>query len=95
MLLVKILKRKDASSVLVAVLMALIVWQPLTQETAKPAAKLLGLNNNQYLSYSPPGGDWKSQYLFPVVWVIVQVIVLEILAWVYIFATKPMSRKRR
>lgn len=94
MVLIKILKRKDASSVLVAVLMALIVWQPLMQETARPAAKLLGLNNNQYLSYAPPGGDWKSQYLFPVVWVIVQLLVLEVLGWIVALANRPLKRKK-
>jgi hypothetical protein len=94
MVLIKILKRKDASSVLVAVLMALIVWQPLMQETAKPAAKILGLNNSQYLSYAPPGGDWKSQYLFPIIWVIVQLIVLEILGWILVSGKLPFRRKK-
>jgi hypothetical protein len=93
MLLVKILKRKDASSVLVAVLIALIVWQPLAQETAKPAAKLLGLNNNQYLSYSPPGGDWKSAYLYPLVSVVLQLIVLEILGWLWVWGAAAFKKK--
>lgn len=94
MILVKILKRKDASSVLIAVLAALIVWQPLSEVTSRPAAKLLGLNNNQYLSYSPPGGDWKAQYLYPVVWVIVQLIVLEILGWIVVLAGGTLKQKK-
>ena len=95
MVLVKILKRKDASSVMVAVLAALIIWQPLMQETAKPAAKIIGLNNSQYFAYAPVGNDWKGQYLYPVVSVILQLLVLEILGWIYILAAKPFARKRR
>ena len=94
MVLIKILKRKDASSVLVAVLTALVVWQPLSEVTSRPAAKLLGLNNNQYLSYSPPGGDWVSQYIYPIVWVIVQLIVLEILGWIVVLGGRPLKRKK-
>jgi hypothetical protein len=93
MVLIKILKRKDASSVMLAVLVALIIWQPLAQETAKPAAKILGLNNNQYLSYAPPGGDWKSMYLYPVVSVILQLIVLEVLGWLWVL-TAGLSKKK-
>jgi len=93
MVLVKTLKRKDASSVLVAVLIALILWQPLMEVTAKPAAKIIGLGNNQYLSYTPPGGDWKAQYLYPVVSVILQLIVLEILGWICIWAAGMMKKK--
>jgi len=94
MVLVKLLKRKDASSVLVAVLVALIVWQPLMQETARLSAKISGLSGGQFSAYSAPGSGWKGEYLFPIVSVIVQLIVLEILAWIYVLAKRPMSRKK-
>jgi len=93
MVLVKILKRKDASSVFVAVLAAWLVWQPLMQITAKPTGKLLSLKDNEYVSYSYPGTGWKAQYLFPVVQLILELVVLEILAWIYIWFAGSMKKK--
>lgn len=93
MVLVKILKRKDASSVLVAFLLAMVIQQPLFMLTGKPASIISGLKGNQGFYYGP-GGDWKSQYLFPVVWVIVQVVALEILAWIVVLGGWPFKRKK-
>jgi hypothetical protein len=97
MVLVKILKRRDASSVLVAIVLAMIITQPLTSMTGKLASKISGLGGNNGYGYGP-GTGWKSEYLFPIVWAAVQIIVLEILAWVYVWASSPVtrvSRKRR
>lgn len=93
MLLVKVLKRKDASSVLVAVLIALITWQPLSQETARLASKLSGLHNSQYYNYTPQGAGWKGEYLYPLVSVVVQLIVLELLGWIYVLSMGSMKKK--
>lgn len=84
MVLVKILKRKDAASVVLAILMAMILMQPLTSMTSKPASIISGLNGSQYMNYGP-GSGWQSEYLFPIVWVVVQILVLEALCWVVIF----------
>lgn len=93
MLLVKILKRKDASSVLVAVLIALVLWQPLAEVTARLSTYLSGLPANGYGSYYVPNGDWKGQYAMPVVSVIVQLLLLEILCWVYVFVKDAFKKK--
>ena len=93
MVLVKVLKRKDASSVFVAVLLAWLIWQPLMQVTARPAGKLLSLKDNQYVSYSYPGTGWKVQYLYPVVQLVMELIVLEVLAWIYIWTAGSMKKK--
>jgi hypothetical protein len=93
MVLVKILKRKDASSVLVAIILAMIISQTITSTTGTLASKIAFVHNGPF-GYGP-SGHWKDQYLFPIVWAIVQIIILEILAWVYIGATRPMGRKRR
>lgn len=92
MVLVKVLKRKDASSVMLAVLIALIVWQPLMQITSRPAAKLIGVSNSQYISYAPPNTGWKAQYLFPVVQIVIELIVLEVLGWIYVLARDSMKK---
>lgn len=99
MVLFKILKRKDASSVVVAILLAMIISQPLSMMTGKPASIISGLSSNGnggYFWYGfGQGGGWQSQYLFPILWVIVQVIVLEILGWIYVYGSLPFRRKRR
>lgn len=95
MVLVKILKRKDASSVLVAVLLAMIISQPLSMMTGKPASIISGLQETNGFYYFGPGGDWQTQYLFPVVWPLIQIIVLEILCWVYVLASRPVKKIKR
>lgn len=97
MVLVKILKRKDASSVLLAIVIAMLLQQPLVTMTGKPASIISGLSNsNQGYGYFGPGGGWKEQYLFPVVWFLVQIVALEVLAWVVIllgWAAKKSMKK--
>jgi hypothetical protein len=93
MYLIKVLKRKDAASVITAILVAMILLQPMGQVTAKLAAKISGLNNGQYYGYSAPGSGWQGEYLYPVVWALLQLVLLEILIRLYVLATAP--RKKR
>lgn len=92
MVLIKILKRKDASSVVVAILIAMVVAQPLNMLTSPIVGRALGLEDGQYLGYAPPGSGWE-WYAYQVLWAIAQLIVLEILAWIYIWAS-AVSRKK-
>lgn len=93
MVLVKMLKRHDASSVMVAILLALIISQPLASSTGRLASFISGLSGNN-LGFGG-GGGWKNEYLFPIVWAIVQIIVLEILAWIYIWVSRPVRGRGR
>lgn len=93
MILLKILKRRDASSAVVAILMALIVSQPLSTITAPWAGKISGLKEGQYASYASPGSGWKGQYLYPLLWALLQLIVLEILGWLYVWSAVLVKRK--
>jgi hypothetical protein len=72
------MKRKDASSVVVAVTLALILWQLLPALTGHLANKISGLNDVT--------GDWKAVYLMPVVAALLQVILLEIVIRLYVAA---------
>lgn len=90
MVLVKVLKRKDASSVMVAVLLALIISQALTSTTDRISSKIAGLGDHG--GFGP--GDWKTQYLFPIVWAVVQIVILEILGWIVVLGGMPLKRKR-
>lgn len=92
MMLIKILKRKDASSVLVAVVLAMILSQPLTSIGGLWANKVVGLDDGPF-SYGPTGG-WKNDYLFPVVWAVLQILLFEVLAWLYVYGAKMFKRSR-
>ncbi|HET7320046.1 MAG TPA: hypothetical protein VFI84_00495 [Candidatus Saccharimonadales bacterium] len=90
MILVKVLKRKDASSVIVAILVAMIVSQLLTFVTARWSAWLSG-QGSRY-GYATPGSGWKGEYLFPVVSALVQLLVLEIIVRLYIWVTSAVKK---
>jgi hypothetical protein len=90
MLIVKILKRRDAASILVAIILAMIISGPLMSTTGRLAGVISGVNN-PIGAY--PGGPWKEVYLSPVVWAIVQIIALEVLCWVYVIVRKVFVRK--
>lgn len=81
--IVRVLKRKDAASVIVAVVLAMIVLQFLSQVTVELANTISGLGEGE--SYASSGGDWKVTYLLPTVSAALQVIALELLIWVYAF----------
>ena len=91
MLLVKTLKRKDAFSVVVAIIIAMIVAQPLTIMTAKPASILSGESNQAY----GPGGSWQLQYLNPIVWALLQLVVLEVLCWLCLGLAKLSMKGKK
>jgi hypothetical protein len=92
MVLVKILKRKDGSSVIVAILVALIISQPLSQLTGPLAGNIMGLKANQYYGSAPPDSG-VSYYIYLVLWAFLQLVVLELLAWVYILLVKSSKKK--
>ncbi|HSW37643.1 MAG TPA: hypothetical protein VLG37_04730 [Candidatus Saccharimonadales bacterium] len=88
MTIVKVLKRRDAASVIVAVVVALILVQLLSATTGELANKISGLKQNRY-----PGMDWKTTYLLPVVSAVLQLVVLELVAWVYGALHAGMTKK--
>jgi hypothetical protein len=92
MVLVKILKRRDASSVVVAILLAMIISQPLNQATSPLAGHLSGLKDGQYFGTAPPGAG-TSYYVYLVVWAILQLVILELLGWLYVWAVSSSKKK--
>lgn len=77
----KVLKRRDAASVIVAVVIAMILWQMVSSVTNPLAGQLSGLSDGQYGAPFP--GGWQSQYLQPIVWAALQFIVLEVVLWLH------------
>lgn len=74
----KVLKRKDAASLSIAVVMALAFTNFLGSVSARPAGQLLGLNDGAYASYSYPGSGFKGTYVYPLVVLLLQLLFLEI-----------------
>lgn len=89
----KVLKRKDGASVIVAVIIAMIVGQVLPTVTGPLAGTISGLNDGQYIGYAMPGSGFQGQYLHPVVWGVLQLIVLEIVLWLYTSIVASMKKK--
>lgn len=90
MVLVKVLKRKDASSVVVAVTVGILLVSFLQNFTSRWAAWLSGLQTSQY---SSAGGDWKTQYLNPAVMLIVELVALEVLGWICVWVAMAFKKK--
>lgn len=72
---VKILKRKDASSVVVGVVLALLVNSAVQSWAYRPAAWLSGQTTT--------GGGWNAGLWRPLITLVVGLIVLEIVVRVY------------
>lgn len=89
MMLVSILKRKDAASVIVAIVIAMVLMQPLSALTARLAGKVSGVDGG--FSYAQSGG-WQVEYLQPVVWAILQLILLEIVVRIYLYITQMVKK---
>lgn len=88
----KVLKRKDASSVVVAIIIAFIVVQMLPALTSELSGIISGVEEGQYISFAAPGAGWQAQYLQPVVNAALQLILLEIILWVWA-ALKSVAKK--
>jgi hypothetical protein len=80
MVLTKILKRKDAASLIVAFVAALAIVSFLSSVTAEPASKLAGIGASASSEFVGPGNDWRLNYLTPTINFIFQLITLEVLA---------------
>lgn len=81
---IKVLKRKDAASVVIAVVIAMILVNLLPDLTNSLANSLSGLSESDSLS-AYDGASWQVQYLQPSVWAVLQLLVLELIVWVYTF----------
>jgi hypothetical protein len=78
--IIKLLKRKDASSVVVAVALAIFLGQVIELWSGRPASWLSGLNSN--------GGGWRIGFWRPLFTLLVEVIILEVVIRVYTYLMK-------
>lgn len=89
----RVLKRKDGASIVVAVVVAMIIGQPLPGLTSGLANTLSGATDGQTFSSSFPSANWQTRYLQPVIWALLQLILLELLIWLYGSAKSSMKNK--
>ena len=89
---IKVLKRKDASSVVVAVVIALILSQLLPSLTAELSGWVLGLNPGEYIAYTNPQAGWVAQYAHPVVYAVLQLLLLEVILWLWGTVTSALKK---
>jgi hypothetical protein len=93
-MLIQVLKRKDAASIIVAILIALAVSPALGSITSPLSARMSGLAPGEYIAYSVPGAGFGSQYVFPLVWAASQIVAIELVIRLYIFVMKqPWGKK--
>lgn len=86
----KVLKRKDAASVIVAVVVGLVLFQFLSNVSNE-------LANNFSAVERPALGTigWQDHYLVPFMAMAIQLALLELVIWVYSIANKAVSKNKR
>ncbi|MBA2278848.1 hypothetical protein H0V99_00180 [Candidatus Saccharibacteria bacterium] len=90
MYIVKVLKRRDAASVIIAIVLAMIVMQVLQSSTFDLANRITSTNE-----FTGGGPGWKTMYLQPIVSAAIQLVVLEIGLRIAIALRSKLVRRAR
>ena len=93
MQILKVLAKKDAYSVALAVALGLMIQSLLYTVSFSWSSKIV-TSDDSTSAFSLTGGDWKTNYLVPVLTFISSVLLLELILQVivYLFA-KPVKKK--
>lgn len=86
MVLVKILKRRDGSSIVVGVVLALIINQLLTAVTGVWANRIVS-------SPDYTNDNFNEVYLVPVLAALLAIVALEVLCWLYIWTLGAFKKR--
>ncbi|HVS58413.1 MAG TPA: hypothetical protein VHD60_01590 [Candidatus Saccharimonadales bacterium] len=84
--IVKILKRKDASSVVAAIVVGFIVLSAVQDWASRPADWLSGQEST--------GGGWNAGLWRPLITLVVELVVFEIVVRVYTWLTSAQSTEK-
>jgi hypothetical protein len=88
MAIIELLKRKDAASVMVAVIGALVIVQFLSTILAEPAAFLSGVNHSIIVN-----GSFKEHYILPLVTFTLDFLGLELLIRGYVAVSSWVNKR--
>lgn len=91
MVLIKVMKRKDASSVFVAVVLALIIVQLLSQ-LSMPLTNLIASPGGQYMAPTP---STIGSYVHPLVWAVLQILLFEVFSLLYTAALQLLRQNKK
>jgi hypothetical protein len=96
MVTVRILKRKDAASVAVAVAIGWILVQFVQIISSNWATRIanMGRQSGMYGIGAGPGSSWRDEYLAPVLTLILGLIVLEVVLWVAVTLRASLVRRK-
>ncbi len=94
MYVVKVLKRKDASSVVVAVWFAFQLVQLTSMVSQRAINWLSGLGDSSY-SASYMTGGWRAEYWNPVASLLVQLVVLEVVIRLFVVLHPMLVKKSK
>lgn len=83
--IVRVLKRKDAASVVVAVVLAFFVSTAVDQWSDRPAAWLSGQSTN--------GGGWNAGLWQPLITLLVELVIFEIVIRLYTWLAGSQVKK--
>jgi len=86
----KVLKRKDASSLSIAVVMALAFTNFLATVSQRPAEILSGTNKTLVLA----SGSFKELFLYPLMLLVIELILLEISVRLIVWLRPLVVRKK-
>lgn len=98
MYIIKVMKRKDASSIVVAIWLAMSLMQLTSIPTYRLSNWISGWGAHDWSGLygsGAPGADWRNEYLNPFVSFLIQVIALEILIRLFVFIHPLFVRKKK
>ncbi|HLB66471.1 MAG TPA: hypothetical protein VJJ78_02675 [Candidatus Saccharimonadales bacterium] len=85
MVIIKVLKRKDASSVIVAVVLALVAISLVSAPAADLSNKIVNSGQGDVFA------NWEDIYLQPAVLALLQVAFLEVVGWIYLLVASTIA----
>lgn len=91
--IVKVLKRKDAASVIVAIYIAMALAQSLYMPVYQASDKLSRIGAPRTDGWQ--GADWRTTYLSPFISLVLQFLILEILIRLFVMIHPLFVRKRK
>ncbi len=96
MYIIKVLKRKDAASIIVAIWIAMSLNQIIFLPTLRLSNWVTGLGDKNYSNmYGGVNGGWRNEFLNPVVSFVVQILLLEILIRLFVIVHPWFVRKKK
>ncbi len=91
----KVLQRKDGSTLIVSVVLALAVLQFISSVTTPLVGKIMGSGTNQPY----PDLSFNDQYVAPLVALVLQLVAIELVVWLVVgvralASSKPAKKKK-